>query len=289
VELCFAGNFAPCDFFPIELMEQPEETRFDRRLLDLPGGLPLSYDLTSGYVHQEGGDALRVELETVYSDPDSTLHLIRMSTTSDVCITNFSFLVQYDFSELSFDDVELAPEREDDFRIRRRGSPIAGAKGFVLERVTGSSNIRITPGEIASFTFTRRGILDTVPIGLLPYDTDTIAVTREDGFILGIPVLLTGGGIIFGLDTITGTQDFNAPENPPLSVFPNPASGFINLDDLPESGDVAVWIYGQSGRLLRHFPRSGHRVDLSGLPAGMFWLRVEQGEFRWVEKIIIGR
>lgn len=288
VELCFVGEFAPCDFFPIELAEQPDETHFDRRLLDLPGGLPLSYELTSGYVHQEGGDALRAELETVYSDPDSTLHLIRMSTTSDVCITDFPFLVQYDFSEIGFEDVELAPGREDDFRIRRRGSPVAGAKGFVLERVPGSSVIRITPGEIAIFTFTRRGTLDTVPIGLLSYDTDTISIAREDGLVLGIPVLLTGGGIIFGLDTITGTRDFNAPENPPLSVFPNPTSGFINLNGLPGSDDVFIWVYDQSGRLLRQFSRHGHRVDLSGLPAGVFLLRVEQGEFRWVEKVVIG-
>ncbi|WP_222707016.1 T9SS type A sorting domain-containing protein [Neolewinella aurantiaca] len=287
VELCFTGDFTPCDFYPIELAEQPDETHFDRRLLDLPGGLPLSYKLTSGYVYQEGGDALRIELETVHSDPDSSLHHVRMSTTSDVCTTDFPFLVQYDFSELGFDDVELAPEREGEFRIRRRGSPIAGAKGFALEREPGASGIRITPGEIATFTFTRRGTLDTVPIGLLPYETDTITVTREDGVTIGIPVFLTDGSIIFGLDMITGTRYFNSPQNPPLTVYPNPTSGIVNIEGLRVGSPVSVWIYDRSGSLLRRIQNPDDQVDLSGLPAGIFWLRVEQEGVRWMEKVIM--
>jgi hypothetical protein len=287
VELCFSGDFAPCDFYPIELAEQPTESGFERQVLDLPGGFPLAYALTSGYVHQEGGEALRLELENVVSHPDSSVHRIRLSTTSDVCVTDVPFLVSYDFSELGFEEVELAPEREGDFRIRRRGSPVAGAKGFGLERAPGSDIIRITPGEIATFTFTRRGTQDTVPLGLLHYETDTIAVVREDGITLGVPVFLTGGGIVFGIDTTTSTTYFNAPQNPPLTVYPNPTSGRINLKGLRGTERVTVWVYERSGRLLRHVLNSGDRVNLSGLPAGVIWLRIEQGDFRWMEKVIL--
>ena len=287
VELCFSGDFTPCGFYPIELAEQPAETGFERRVLDLPGGFPLSYALTSGYVHQEGGDALRLTLEHVVSHPDSSLHRVRLSTTSDVCVDDVPFLVSYDFSELGLDEVALAPERTDDFRIRRRGSPVAGAKGFTLERVAGAEINHLTPGEIATFTFTRRGAQDTVPVGLLHFDTDTIAVVREDGFTLGIPVVLTDGGIVFGIDTTTSTTYFNVPQNPPLTVYPNPSSGNINLKGLRASERAMVWVYDRGGRLLRHLPNSGDRVNLSGLPAGVFWLRVEQGEFRWMEKVVL--
>ncbi|MBK6902589.1 MAG: T9SS type A sorting domain-containing protein [Saprospirales bacterium] len=70
-------------------------------------------------------------------------------------------------------------------------------------------------------------------------------------------------------------------------VFPNPTNGWLSIE-LPDfNGLIFVEVFDLQGRLLfKQSVAANQRVNLSTLPAGVYWLRAEAGEEKWVGKII---
>jgi PKD repeat protein len=69
-----------------------------------------------------------------------------------------------------------------------------------------------------------------------------------------------------------------------FSIFPNPSSGVFMLQaDLPASGELGMQVYDAKGMLIsdRHYEAAAGplqaAIDLSGHPAGLYFLRLEHG------------
>lgn len=94
-------------------------------------------------------------------------------------------------------------------------------------------------------------------------------------------------------------QIVNAVENPEslaFQAYPNPTSGTINITMMDE---LRTWpeihLLSTTGTLLRHFEVSGisqgtvYEIDIQDLPAGVYWLRLTDGNATGLEKIILVR
>ena len=77
----------------------------------------------------------------------------------------------------------------------------------------------------------------------------------------------------------TGISDTEFNENPELAIYPNPAGDLLYLNT--ESGQCKmVSIYNLTGQLIRTYQLSlGHpRIDISELPEGMWFAKIETDE-----------
>ena len=120
--------------------------------------------------------------------------------------------------------------------------------------------------------------------------------------------VMTGG---FLWARITTTEDYcNQPENILASeeilseeiaeitedgsffkVFPNPTTGIaqLSITNSKENQDITVEVYDILGeRFIRQdfFGSSQHEIDLSGMPKGIYFIRVFRGSELGVEKVI---
>ena len=68
-----------------------------------------------------------------------------------------------------------------------------------------------------------------------------------------------------------------------VRVFPNPTTQWLRIE-LPETGDFDAQLNAANGQLLWDMPLQPHsnQVNLSTLPAGVYWLRIrnEKGELQ---------
>lgn len=76
-------------------------------------------------------------------------------------------------------------------------------------------------------------------------------------------------------------------------VFPSPARGFILLETTTgDEQDLAVDLFSIDGKRLssrQYTPNIRHRIELSSLPAGVYVLRIRQGDVQFQEKFVVGR
>jgi len=94
-------------------------------------------------------------------------------------------------------------------------------------------------------------------------------------------------------ETIVSTQD-QPPSafEPPLSmhVFPNPASEVIQVH-FDQPAPALLQLYDVNGRLLRRertaFGTLSHRMDVRGLPNGMYWLKAQKDKRVKTVKVVI--
>jgi len=94
-------------------------------------------------------------------------------------------------------------------------------------------------------------------------------------------------------ETIVSTQDQpSVAIEPPLSmhVFPNPASEVIQVH-FDQPAPALLQLYDVNGRLLRReqtaFGTLSHRMDVRGLPNGMYWLKAQSKERVKTVKVLI--
>ncbi|MDX1478240.1 MAG: alpha/beta hydrolase-fold protein [Saprospiraceae bacterium] len=74
----------------------------------------------------------------------------------------------------------------------------------------------------------------------------------------------------------------------PLRVFPNPARGTVRIACPEAQTDVAVRVMERSGRLVMSGRLAPNEtLDVSGLPAGLYFVEVQYGRFRQVVKVVI--
>jgi hypothetical protein len=80
--------------------------------------------------------------------------------------------------------------------------------------------------------------------------------------------------------------DFN--KNFPLSVYPVPGSGIFYISN--NSGIIAVQVFDQAGRALKTlYPVSNH-IDLTGMPDGVYFLRLHKSDRQIIiRKVIISK
>lgn len=84
---------------------------------------------------------------------------------------------------------------------------------------------------------------------------------------------------------VTSAQSQAQPE---LSVFPNPSSGWLYLQLPDRTAQATANLHDSQGRLLvRSVFREEASLDLTKLPAGLYWLRVQMGAHQWVEKVVL--
>lgn len=100
-------------------------------------------------------------------------------------------------------------------------------------------------------------------------------------------------GYITLSDGTTNTPDVQEDAAPVLLSYPNPANGMITLEYESE-GHLPSMLYlvNMSGQIIKHqsVDQSGHVVatmDTSGLPPGMYILRLERNSKMLTSKIIV--
>jgi len=94
---------------------------------------------------------------------------------------------------------------------------------------------------------------------------------------------------------VNATGDNNRPAGsitPLFKIYPNPASGAFNLKfiDDPGSSTGYLEIYGMSGAKILTGSLEGdgmHRISVSGMPAGIYQVRVISGNRSGTEKLIL--
>ncbi len=79
-----------------------------------------------------------------------------------------------------------------------------------------------------------------------------------------------------------------------LSLFPNPANGSITLAfESGYTGEAIITLYDLLGKQMKTQllpPESGAfrtRIDLSGLPNGMYLAEVQAGREKWQERLVV--
>ncbi|MEM9931169.1 MAG: T9SS type A sorting domain-containing protein, partial [Bacteroidota bacterium] len=82
--------------------------------------------------------------------------------------------------------------------------------------------------------------------------------------------------------------------SPTASVFPNPTSGQLNVSlSAFANQQVSIQVFNSNGQPQRAFDlgridRANERIDLSGLPAGMYLLQVSSpGEAPIIKKVMV--
>jgi hypothetical protein len=66
-----------------------------------------------------------------------------------------------------------------------------------------------------------------------------------------------------------------------IQAYPTPADQWLQLDNLPEEGQVMIYLADLHGRTLRSWQETGTistQLNINGLPNGIFILRIEKAD-----------
>ena len=76
-----------------------------------------------------------------------------------------------------------------------------------------------------------------------------------------------------------------------LEYYPNPAMDEIHLSGLSNRLALHLSLYNTNGEKVRNIPDFGLPgvLPLAGLPAGLYWIILSDGEKNWSKKLIIAR
>ncbi len=122
---------------------------------------------------------------------------------------------------------------------------------------------------------------DTFEIGQLPAGDYTFDFTLTSGF--GGPGCSAGiipddaGQLQFTVTNSVGIQDLTSASG---FIYPNPTTGIISLNKSLTSHAILTNIEGQK---LREFDAGAKELDLSDLPAGIYFLSTEKGRYKFVK------
>jgi hypothetical protein len=72
-----------------------------------------------------------------------------------------------------------------------------------------------------------------------------------------------------------------------ISVYPNPVSAYLYLRGVdPKGVSITITITNAIGKIMDHQAWSGEPLDFTNYPAGIYFLRLEQGDYQHVQKLI---
>jgi hypothetical protein len=88
------------------------------------------------------------------------------------------------------------------------------------------------------------------------------------------------------------TKEQLLEEEQAIKLFPNPATGQVNiqLNNLVLTGHgIRAQLFNQQGQLVRQYTlgQDNHQLDISGLPVGSYWLKVSNGQYSAVKKLVV--
>lgn len=111
--------------------------------------------------------------------------------------------------------------------------------------------------------------------------SNTLFMYADDG-VKGLELYSLGGAVV----------KTNAPDIQTLTIQPNPAGDFIRLAELTdgqlESGQLDL--FSMSGQKIKSWTvQAGDAYDVSGLPAGTYWVQLCSASARRVGKLVILR
>jgi hypothetical protein len=72
---------------------------------------------------------------------------------------------------------------------------------------------------------------------------------------------------------------------PLMRVYPNPSNGNFTVET-PSPG-AALSVFDLLGRRIHHEVMSSDRLELDGIPAGLYVVRAEQGGTVWEERLVV--
>jgi uncharacterized delta-60 repeat protein len=81
-------------------------------------------------------------------------------------------------------------------------------------------------------------------------------------------------------DLSSSVTEINKTE---IQLFPNPTTGRFQLTNIRAD---RVQVYGNTGRLMQHISQPGSELDLSGLPAGVYVLKITEGNAVYSARVV---
>ena len=149
-----------------------------------------------------------------------------------------------------------------------------------------------------TWTVTSTGYNDSVNI-TAPHPKVSMKYDQEEGVNVWIAERSNGNGkAMFDApySTYTGTSEINSSEGTKLlGAYPNPCSSIVTIGfELQKSESVRILIRSITGQVQeivtdRVYSRGRHevKVDVSGLPEGIYIYKFQAGEFEGTGKIVI--
>ena len=115
--------------------------------------------------------------------------------------------------------------------------------------------------------------------------TASVIYTSKDGYFCDSIVELSSKTVTFYVDTKAAVQQI--AQETPLNVFPNPARERINVSCGEEMRSIAL--FNTAGQRVRQMEPCGSeaQIPLSGLPRGLYLLRVQTANGRAVRKVVV--
>jgi hypothetical protein len=114
---------------------------------------------------------------------------------------------------------------------------------------------------------------------------------NNNGPAFGLFVALPSGGELIELGPATTVTE-NFSEELTSKIFPNPARNIMNVQfELPAPADVQVKIYDLTGSMVANQQFSASQtgsqksIDISKLPAGMYFVKIQAGSLKSVTKL----
>ncbi len=75
-------------------------------------------------------------------------------------------------------------------------------------------------------------------------------------------------------NTITALPPLPEDPNNPITLYPNPNSGYLKIGGLNRLGDVKIEIYNISGVLMKNYNQRRNTYDISNLPSGLYVVKI---------------
>ncbi len=128
----------------------------------------------------------------------------------------------------------------------------------------------------------------------MDYSAESCMNSFTQGQIDIVRGVLEGPRADLPLESSTSTQNFAINKND-LSIFPNPSTGFIQIDLLNEEGmDYQVTVKNLLGQTVKEIAQSNARAanytaDLNHLSNGMYLIEVRTAENAFAEKLMISK
>ena len=95
---------------------------------------------------------------------------------------------------------------------------------------------------------------------------------------------ITGDAGNFTIEvTNQGTVSVQDISNTEFNIYPNPTNGWVNLDGFTAD---RIEVFDQLGRTVQTQVQAGDGVDLTGLPAGVYILRMQAGDEMYSAKVV---
>ncbi|MBO7623912.1 MAG: T9SS type A sorting domain-containing protein [Bacteroidales bacterium] len=113
----------------------------------------------------------------------------------------------------------------------------------------------------------------------------SVIYTSRDGYFCDSIVELSSKTVTFYVDTKAAVQQ--VAQETSLNVFPNPASEQLNVTCGEEMRSIAL--FNTAGQRVRQMEPCGSeaQIPLSGLPRGLYLLRIQTANGSAVRKVVV--